>query len=59
MTQYEYPGLTEEQRKMEEAAGWEVGKWWKRRFTQEYMPPIDANNPSVAQFLAGNGLIKH
>jgi hypothetical protein len=55
---YEYPGLTEEQRNREAAAGWEVGKWWKRRYTQEYMPPIDANNPSVEQFLIGNGLTR-
>jgi len=31
--------------------GWEVGKWWKRRYVSEYFPVITADNPSVQAFL--------
>lgn len=29
--------------------------WWTRRFVQEYIPPLNRNNPSVATFLEHHG----
>jgi hypothetical protein len=33
----------------------EVGAWWCRRRVGEYLPPLEAGNPSLAQFLASMG----
>jgi hypothetical protein len=35
----------------------EAGLWYTRRLLSEYLPPIEAGNPSVKEFLRGNGLI--
>jgi hypothetical protein len=56
--QYQYPALSATDKEKDIQNGWEVGKWWKRKFVQEYMPAIDVNNPSVHQFLIANGLKK-
>eukprot|EP01038_Epipyxis_sp_PR26KG_P014960 gene14960-20125_t len=37
--------------------GWEVGKWWRRKHVQSYMPAIQVNNPSVKEFLQAHRLI--
>jgi lipase maturation factor 1 len=34
----------------------EIGIWYTRRYLQEYIPPIERNNPSVKEFLKVNGL---
>ena len=35
----------------------EIGIWYTRRLLQEYIPPIERNNPSVMEFLKANGLV--
>jgi hypothetical protein len=55
--EYEYPGLTPEIQEQERKEGWEVGRWWKRRYKQEYFPPIEFNNPTVLQFLKAHNMI--
>ena len=35
---------------------WEHGRWWRRRFIGEYMPPISADNPSVHMFLTAHAM---
>ena len=35
----------------------EIGQWWTRRLVDaNYIPPVEARNPSVSQFLASHGL---
>lgn len=36
--------------------GWQIGKWYKRRWVREYMPPISLGNPQIPQFLQHYGL---
>lgn len=38
-------------KKNKKTDGWEHGRWWRRKLVREYVPPIEANNPSVKQFL--------
>ena len=33
----------------------EVGSWWTRRLVKEYLPALDAANPSLQHFVASNG----
>ncbi|OQR93189.1 lipase maturation factor 2 [Thraustotheca clavata] len=32
-----------------------ASQWWTRKLNKEYMPALDANNPSVAKFLEAHG----
>jgi hypothetical protein len=36
---------------------WEEGRWWRRKFVREYMPPISLNDSSVQLFLRSYGLV--
>ena len=54
--EYQYPSLTAAGREKDEAEGWEVGVWWKRKYVGEYMPPIEKNNPSVKDFLRAHAM---
>lgn len=58
--EYQYASLfniPEQEKKKLKLMGWEEGKFWRRKWVSNYFPPIQANNPSVQQFLVGNGLI--
>lgn len=35
----------------------EVGTWWSRRWLENWMPALEARNPSVRAFLEGRGLV--
>jgi len=35
--------------------GYEVGRWWSRKFLGEYFPAINRENPSLQKFLRSHG----
>jgi hypothetical protein len=55
--QYEYPSLDSEQSKRDAEAGWEVGKWWKRRWVRSYLPAVERENVSVKKFLQAHRML--
>eukprot|EP01034_Spumella_vulgaris_P021480 gene21480-27515_t len=55
--EYQYASLNATQSALDTQAGWEVGRWWKRKHVRSYMPAVERGNPSVRQFLLGNRLV--
>jgi hypothetical protein len=53
---YEYEFEYDNSTDTKKYKGWERGKWWRRRLVREYVPPIEADNASVKQFLSQYGL---
>lgn len=47
----------EQQNVRERSTGWEGGLWWRRRWSNSYIPALHLGNKSVKDFLISHGLI--
>lgn len=50
--EYEYVNGTDA---TDRDAGWEKGRWWRRRFTNENVPALSVDNLSLAAYLQAHG----
>jgi hypothetical protein len=55
--QYRYASWDEKENEEDAKNGWEVGKYWKRKVVDEYMPELSNDNASVRKFLKANNMI--
>jgi hypothetical protein len=55
--QYRYASWDEKENEEDAKNGWEVGKYWKRKVVDEYMPELSNDNPSVRKFLKANNML--